>query len=174
MGLTVNLLNRIALSNIGTRFYKWSASSKGQAFLTQRLPGIETIVASSLYIASTRYQGYKGNIDPRRESLLQSQNVLSGVVGYVLGSWASKKSTNYINNKIIPDLNPRIIPDIHKVKLGLQVFLPIFFTALAVRGLIPACLAWVSGKIEEYKASRHKPINTWDKVDTGKYFNKLV
>ena len=152
----MGLLNKIALSNVGSTFYKWSATDKGQKFLSQKLPGFETVVASSLYVASTYHQYRKGTLDERRHNLLQTQNILSGVAGYTVGAFASKKSSNYINNTLIPNLKPELIPDAHKVRMGLQVAIPIITTALIVRGIIPAILAWISAKREERKAEQKR------------------
>lgn len=163
-------LDKIASTDICQRFYKWGATEKGQRFLAERLPSVETVVASSLYVASTYHQYKKGNVDKRRHSLLQCQNVLSGVCGFTIGSWASKKTSNYINNKVMPDLKPELIPDIHKVKMGLQVAIPLVTTCLIVRGVIPAVLAWISAKREE-KIAEKKALEEQKKINK---LNKLA
>ena len=118
MGLMIRALNKIANSKWGTKFYKWSTTEKGQRFLSTRLPGLETVTATALYIYST---AQRKEIPDRQRNMLQTQNVASGVVGYFLGSFASSKVANYIDKTLIPNLDSKLIPDVHKVKMGLQV-----------------------------------------------------
>ena len=153
MGMIVNGLSKLAKSNWGTKFYKWSTTEKGQRFLTTRLPGLETITATALYVYST---AQRKEIPDRQRNMLQTQNVASGVVGYFLGSFASSRVANYIDKTLIPNLDAKVIPDVHKVKMGLQVGLPIFITALLMRCIIPSIVAWGSGKWEEYKANKRE------------------
>ena len=151
MGMMVKALTKWAKSDLGTKFYKWSTTEKGQRFLTTRLPGLETLTATVLYVYST---AKRKEIPDRQRSMLQTQNIASGIVGYFLGSYASSKVSNYLDKTLIPNLDPKVVPDVHKVKMGLQVGLPILITAVLMRGIIPSIVAWGSGKWEEYKASK--------------------
>ena len=146
----MGLINRIALSDLGQRFYKYAADPKNESFFNNTLPTIETGVATLCYIWATHKQK---DIDDDRKALLQWQNVGSGLVGIALGSWLNRRASAYVE-KIIPHLRQDLIPDAHKVVTGLKVAIPICVTALLMRTGIPSVIAWFSGKAEEVRRSK--------------------
>lgn len=152
------ILEGIAKSKPGQKFYKWCASPGKDTFLNNTLPQIETIFATSCYVWSTARQK---NIDSDRKKLLQIQNVGSGVVGLALGTaanhWISKK-TDEIVKYIDPNkLDPK---SLRKVSAGLRVAAPILTTALIMRLAIPTAIACFSGKamdkVREKRAEQQK------------------
>ena len=151
----MGLINRIALSDLGQRFYKYAADPKNESFFNNTLPTIETGVATLCYIWATHKQK---DIDDDRKALLQWQNVGSGLVGIALGSWLNRRASAYVE-KIIPHLRQDLIPDAHKVVTGLKVAIPICVTALLMRTGIPSVIAWFSGKAEEVRRSKGIPKN---------------
>lgn len=146
----MGLIQKIALSNWGQKFYKFAADPKNEKFFNNTLPSMETILATSCYCWATHKQK---NIDEDRRALLQWQNVGSGVAGFLLGSWANRKVSNYAD-KVIPHINKDLIPDVHKVVTGFKILLPLATTAILMRALIPSIIAWFSGKAEEVRRGR--------------------
>ena len=59
MGLTVKGLEKFATSKVGTNLYKWASSEKGQKWLYESLPTLETVVATSCYVYATEKQALK-------------------------------------------------------------------------------------------------------------------
>lgn len=151
MGIIIDAIRRFATSKTGTKFYKWAASPRGENFLNNYLPTIETGVATAAYMWATERQ----DIEKRQKHMLQVQNVLSGIVGMALGSWLNKGVSKQVN-KIIPYLDPKVVPDVHKVVGGLKVGLPLATTALLMRSIIPSFIAWYSGKVEDRRAAQGK------------------
>ena len=146
----MGLIQRIALSNWGQKFYKFAADPKNEKFFNNTLPSAETIASTICYCWATHKQK---NIDEDRRALLQWQNVGSGVAGFLLGSWANRKVSNYAD-KVIPHINKDLIPDVHKVVTGFKILLPLATTAILMRALIPSVIAWFSGKAEEVRRGR--------------------
>ena len=152
----MGLIQKVALSNLGQRFYRYAADPRNESFFNNTLPSLETIVSTICYCWATHKQK---DIDPDRRALLQWQNVGSGVVGFLVGSWANRKVSNYAE-KIIPHIDPKIVPDVHKVIGGLKVGLPIVTTGILMRCIAPSIIAWFSGKAEEVRRSkRDKKLN---------------
>ena len=146
----MGLIQKIALSNWGQKFYKYAADPKNKRFFDTTLPSIETVIATSCYCWATARQK---NIDPDQRALLQWQNIGSGVVGFGIGSFLNRKVYNFAE-KVIPHIDKKIVPDIHKVVGGLQVLLPCFATAVTMRMAIPSVIAWFSGKAEEVRRAK--------------------
>lgn len=152
----MGLITKVALSKYGQKFYRYAADPKNQRFFSVTLPGLETLAATACYCWATARQK---NIDEDRRSLLQIQNIGSGIVGFAVGSWLNRKVYDY-SEKIIPHIDPKLVPDVHKVVNGVRVGLPILVTGLLMRMAIPSVIAWASGKIEEVRRSkRDKKLN---------------
>ena len=141
-----------AKTKLGTRIYKWAVSEKGQKFLYNGMPVMETAVATTLYVIATEKQN---NLNRREKNVLQWQNVLSGVLGMSLGIYLNRKVFKF-GDKIISKLDPAKIEDIHKIQGATRVLLPIATTALIMRFLAPVVTAYVSGVMEERKAEKQK------------------
>ena len=150
MGLAVNIVNRFAKSKIGTKLYKWAASEKGQKWLSTTLPTLETVAATGMYVVATEHQK---KLDRREKNVLQWQNVITGALGVVLGTYLNKKVFAF-GDKIIEHLDPKKVPDIHKAQGAVRVLLPIATTALVMRWILPVATAFVSGEIEEHKSKK--------------------
>ena len=140
-----NILVNIAKSRPGQAFYKWASHTNNEKFLNTTLPQVETILATSCYVWSTARQK---NIDKDRKSLLQIQNIGSGVVGLGISTWANNKISNYAE-KLINNLDPKVIDpkSIRQISSGLRVGLPILATGVCMRFLIPSVIALFSGKM---------------------------
>lgn len=138
------ILESIAKSKPGQKFYAWCASPGKDTFLNNTLPQIETVFATSCYVWSTARQK---NIDKDRKTLLQIQNIGSGVVGLALGTaanhWISKKTDEIVKYLDPTKMDPKAL---RKVSTGLRVAAPILSTAICMRLLIPTVLAAFSGK----------------------------
>jgi len=149
MGLVVNALNRFAKSNVGTKLYKWASSEKGQKWLCETLPTLETIAATSAYVYATERQ----KLSRREKNVLQWQNILPALVGIAVGSYLNRKVFNF-GDSIIKNLKPEKVPDAHKIMGAIRVATPIFTTALLMRFLLPVVTAFLSGEIEERKGKK--------------------
>jgi hypothetical protein len=150
MGLVVGALNRFANSKLGLKLYKWASSEKGQQWLYNSLPTLETVVATSCYVYATERQ--KG-LNRREKNVLQWQNVLPAVIGMIIGTYLNRKVFNF-GEAIIKHLKPELVPDAHKIMGGIRVATPICTTALLMRWALPVATAFVSGEIEEFKSKR--------------------
>ena len=151
MGLTVKGLEKFATSKVGTNLYKWASSEKGQKWLYESLPTLETVVATSCYVYSTEKQ----KLSRREKNVLQWQNVLPALVGMAAGTYLNRKVFNF-GEAIINNLKPELVTDAHKIMGGIRVATPIFTTALLMRFALPVLTAFVSGEIEEKKARSKK------------------
>ena len=152
MGLVTKAISKFATSKTGTRLYKWAASEKGQKWLCESLPTVETALATSCYMIATERQ--KG-LDRREKNVLQWQNVIPAIVGMAVGSYLNKKVFSF-GEKIIKGLKPELVPDAHKIMGAIRVALPLFTTALIMRFGLPVATAYVSGEIEEYRSKKKK------------------
>lgn len=146
----MGLIQKIALSKWGQKIYKHAADPKNTRFWSCTLPSLETITATSCYMWATHKQK---NIDDDRKMLLQIQNVGSGAVGFALGSYLNRKTYDW-GEKIIPHLDKKLVPDVHKVINGLRVGIPALVTMTLMRCLIPSIVAWFSGKAEEVRRAK--------------------
>ena len=150
----VRLLNKIATSKMGTRFYKWASSEQGQKRLYKSLPTIETAVATGCYVYATERQ----DLSRREKNVLQWQNVIPAIIGMAAGSYLNNKVFNF-GEAIIKNLKPELIPEAHKIMEGIRVATPIATTALIMRFALPVATAFVSGEIEEYRANKKKKLD---------------
>ena len=148
----INPIDWFAKTKTGTKLYKWAASEKGQKWLCNSLPTCETILSTAIYVASTEHQK---NLERREKNVLQWQNVLSGVLGATIGTVLNRKVFAF-GDKIIANVDPKKVPDAHKIMGAVRVALPLFTTALLMRFTLPVITAYVSGVIEEYRAKNKK------------------
>ena len=154
MGLVVKGLERFATSNVGTKLYKWASSEKGQKWLYESLPTLETVVSTSCYVYATEKQ----KLSRREKNVLQWQNVLPALVGMAAGTYLNRKVFKFGEN-VIANLKPELVPDAHKVMGGIRVALPLVTTAILMRGVLPVATAFLSGEIEEYKSKKNKKLD---------------
>lgn len=147
----VDLLSKIAKSKPGVKLYKWASSEKGQKWLYESLPTLETAMATCCYIYATERQ----DLSRREKNVLQWQNILPAVVGIAAGTYLNKKVFNFGEN-IIKNLKPELVKDVHKVMGGIRVATPIATTALLMRFALPVTTAFISGEIEERRAQKKK------------------
>ena len=150
--MKINPIEWFAKTKTGTKFYKWAASEKGQHFLCNTLPTCETFVSTAIYIGSTEYQK---NLDRREKNVLQWQNVLSGGLGIAVGTYLNRKVFAF-GDKIIEHVDPKKVPDAHKIMGAIRVALPLATTAILMRWCFPVITAFISGEIEEYRAKKNK------------------
>ena len=148
----INPIDWFAKTKTGTKLYKWAASEKGQKWLCNSLPTCETILSTAIYVASTEHQK---NLERREKNVLQWQNVLSGVLGATIGTILNRKVFAF-GDKIIANIDPKKVPDAHKIMGAVRVSLPLISTALLMRFALPVITAYVSGVIEEYRAKNKK------------------
>ena len=148
----INPIKWFAESKVGVKLYKWAASEKGQKWLCNTLPTLETIVSTGLYVAATEKQK---NLDRREKNVLQWQNVISGVLGASLGLYLNKKVFAF-GDKIIDNIDPKKVTDPHKIKGAVRVALPIATTCVLMRWCLPVVTAFISGEIEERKAQKKR------------------
>lgn len=151
MGLIVRALEKFATSKPGVKLYKWASSEKGQKWLYESLPTLETVVATGCYVYATERQ----KLSRREKNVLQWQNVLPALFGMAAGAYLNRKVFKFGEN-IINNLKPELVPDAHKIMGGIRVALPLVTTAILMRWALPVATAFISGEIEEYKSKKHK------------------
>jgi uncharacterized membrane protein len=154
MGLGVKALEKFATSGIGSKLYKWASSEKGQKWLYESLPTLETVVATSCYVVATERQ----DLSRREKNILQWQNVLPALVGMAAGTYLNRKVFKF-GEKVIEKLKPELVPDAHKIMGGIRVALPLVTTAILMRWALPVATAFLSGEIEEYKSKKNKKLD---------------
>ena len=152
MGIMVRAIDKFAKSSIGTKLYKWAASEKGSKFCATTLPTLESLTATSLYVIATESQK---NLDRREKNVLQWQNVIPGLLGITLGTYLNKKAFDF-GEKIIQKLDPKKVPDSHKIHGAIRVAGSVVMTAMLMRWILPVATAFVSGEIEERRAQKKK------------------
>ena len=144
----MNPIEWFAKTKVGTKLYKWAASEKGQHWLCNSLPTCETAVSTMIYVGSTEHQK---NLDRREKNVLQWQNVLSGGLGIALGTYLNRKVFAF-GDKILSHIDPKKVPDVHKIKGAVRVALPLGTTAILMRLMFPVITAFASGEIEERRS----------------------
>ena len=149
MGLGVDALGKFAKSKIGTKMYKWAAGEKGQKWLCETLPTLETVFATSAYVYATEKQ----KLSRREKNVLQWQNVIPALIGIAAGTYLNRQVFK-LGEGIIKHLDKEVIPDAHKIMGAIRVATPIATTAVLMRFLLPVATAYVSGEIEESKSRR--------------------
>ena len=148
----INPIKWFANTKTGVKLYQWAASEKGQKWLYNTLPTCETAVSTVIYIASTEHQK---NLDRREKNILQWQNVLSGVLGMGIGTYLNRKVFAF-GDKVIDHIDPKKVPDPHKIKGAIRVALPLATTAVLMRLVFPVVTAFASGEIEERRNQKKK------------------
>lgn len=151
MGLKINALERIANSNVGTRFFKWADTPQGTNFLNNTLPTLETFCVTNLYTIAVETQ----DLDRRRKNLLHFQNWVPAIIGMGVGTYLNRKVSKF-GDKIIKYLDPKQTPNMHKIINATKVMLPICTTMILMRLVLPVIIAFASGEIEEYKAKKKR------------------
>ena len=154
MGLIVRLLEKFATSKTGTKLYKWASTEKGQKWLCESLPTLETVVATSCYVYATEKQ----DLSRREKNVLQWQNVLPALAGMAMGTYLNKKVFSFGEN-VIKNLKPEVIPDAHKIMGGIRVALPLVTTAILMRWALPVATAFISGEIEERRSKKKEGLD---------------
>ena len=154
MGLIVRLLERFANSKTSVKLYKWASSEKGQKWLYESLPTLETVVSTSCYVYATEKQ----DLSRREKNVLQWQNVLPAIVGIAAGTYLNKKAFSFGEN-IIKNLKPEMVPEAHKIMGGIRVALPLVTTAILMRCVLPVATAFISGEIEEHRAKKKQGLD---------------
>ena len=153
------ILEKVAKSKQGQKFYKWCSEPGKDKFLNNTLPQVETVLSTCCYVWSTAKQK---NIDKDRKQLLQIQNVGSGIIGLGLSSaankWIGNQTESIIKDLDTTKLDPKTL---RKVSTGLRVISPILTTALVMRLFIPTMLACFSGKVMDKVREKRK-----EKLDT--------
>lgn len=149
--MKVNPLKRFFESKPVQNFYKKACDSKHADFFNNTLPTLETLVSTGCYMYSTQKQK---NIPSDQKKVLQWQNVFGGVAGMAVGSFLNRKVSN-LAKALEPKLDKNII-DIHKVKAGLCVGLPLLATALVMRFAVPVVTAQASTMIEDHRRAKKK------------------
>lgn len=152
MGIIVSMIESFAKSKTGLALYKWAASEKGSKWLYNTLPTLETGFSTLIYIASTERQK---KLDRREKNVLQWQNVLSGTIGMGVGTWLNRKVFAF-GDKIIENIDPKKVPDVHKINGAIRVLTPILMTSILMRFVAPVATAFISGEIEERRAQKKK------------------
>ena len=138
------ILENIAKSKPGQKFYKWCCKPASEKFLNNNLPQMETVLSTACYVWSTAKQK---NLDKDEKQLLQIQNISSGILGLAMGSaankWIGKKTDAIIKDLDTTKIDPK---SIRKISTGLRIIAPVASTALLMRFLLPSLLAAFSGK----------------------------
>lgn len=161
----------MAKSNIGQKFYKWAASPGKDKFLNTTLPTFETVVATGLYCWSTARQK---NIEKPQRDLLQTQNILSGVAGVIVGTITNrhfyKKTEEVIKHLDPTKLDPKTL---RKTSDGLRVITPMICTAAIMRWITPSITACLSGKIMDRKREKESPTNSSVREAYNKHLKEI-
>ena len=153
MGLVVDTLSKVANSDIGTSFYKWSTGKKEEKLLCIGLPLVETAIATTSRVISTEKQ----KLSRREKNVLQAGHIVPAVIGITAGAFLNKKVFD-ISENIGNYLDPNKVKDLDKIKGAIRVATPIFTTALLLRLVLPTLTAFITGEIEEKKAKKRLDI----------------
>lgn len=152
---TGGCLKRFFESKPVQQFYKKACDPKHADFFNNTLPTLETLVSTGCYMYSTQKQK---NIPSDQKKVLQWQNVLGGVAGMGIGSFLNRKVSK-LANELAPKLDKNIC-DIHKVKAGLCVGLPLLATSMVMRFLVPIVSAQASTMIEDHRRAKKTKLDT--------------
>ena len=135
-------------------FYKKACDPKNAPFFNNTLPTIESLASGVMYVAMTEKQK---DIPREQKNVLQYQNVLGTIGGMALGSFLNRKVTKFAD-KLAPKIDKNIV-DVHKVKSGICVGLPILATAVVMRFLVPIATAQASTMIEDYRREKKNKLD---------------
>ena len=87
MGIIVSALSGFAKTKPGTSLYGWGSTVDGKRFLCEKIPLIDTIVATSSRVYATETQ----NLSRREKNILQAGHIIPAVIGIGVGSFLNKK-----------------------------------------------------------------------------------
>lgn len=146
MGIVAGALSGFAKTELGTNLYGWGATEGGKRFLCEKIPLIDTVIAT----ASRVYATEKQDLSRREKNILQAGHIVPAIAGIGIGSVLNKKVYDF-GNKIGNLLDPKKVQNIDKVKGAIQVIGPIFTTALLLRYILPIVTAFASSCVEEKK-----------------------
>ena len=136
------------------KFYKRACDPKNAGFYNNTLPTLESLASGAMYVYMTEKQK---DIPREQKNVLQYQNVLGTIGGMALGSYLNRKVTKFADH-LAPKIDKDIV-DVHKVKSGICVGLPILATAVVMRFLVPIATAQVSTMIEDYRRAKKNKLD---------------
>ena len=136
------------------KFYKRVCNPKHDGFFNNTLPTLESLASGAMYVYMTEKQK---DIPREQKNVLQYQNVLGTIGGMALGSYLNRKVTKFAD-QLAPKIDKDIV-DVHKVKSGICVGLPILATAVVMRFLVPIATAQVSTMIEDYRRAKKNKLD---------------
>lgn len=136
------------------KFYKKACAPKNAGFFNNTLPTLESLASGAMYVYMTEKQK---DIPREQKNVLQYQNILGTIGGMALGSYLNRKVSKFAD-KLAPKIDKSIC-DIHKVKAGICVGLPIAVTALVMRLFVPVVTAQASTMIEDYRREKRGKLN---------------
>lgn len=152
--MKVNPLKAFFESKAVQGFYKKACDPKHANFFNNTLPTIETGVSTLLYCWATEKQK---DIPKEQKNVLQWQNILGGVAGIAVGTALNRKVTKFAN-ELAPKIDKSIC-DVHKVKAGVLVGLPILATGILMRCVSPTVVAQVSTMIEDHRRAKENKLD---------------
>lgn len=152
--MKVNPLKWFFESKPVQKFYKKACDPKNAGFFNNTLPTLETLASTACYVVATER---RKDIPREQKNVLQWQNVLSGVAGMAVGSYMNRKVSKFAD-KLAPKIDKNIC-DLHKVKAGLQVGLPLLATAVIMRFVMPIVTTQASTMIEDYRRAKKAKLN---------------
>ena len=136
------------------KFYKRACDPKNAGFYNNTLPTLESLASGAMYVYMTEKQK---DIPREQKNVLQYQNVLGTIGGMALGSYLNRKVTKFAD-QLAPKIDKDIV-DVHKVKSGICVGLPILATAVVMRFLVPIATAQVSTMIDDYRRAKKNKLD---------------
>ena len=152
--MKVNPLKWFFESKAVQKFYKKACDPKNAGFFNNTLPTLETLASTACYVVATER---RKDIPREQKNVLQWQNVLSGVAGMAVGSYMNRKVSKFAD-KLAPKIDKNIC-DVHKVKGGLCVGLPLLATAVIMRFVMPIITTQASTMIEDYRRAKKAKLN---------------
>ena len=152
--MKVNPIKAFFESKPVQKFYKKVCDPKHANFFNNTLPTIETGVSTLLYCWATAKQK---DIPSEQKAVLQWQNILGGIAGIIVGTALNRKVSKFAN-ELAPKIDKKIV-DIHKVKTGILVGLPILATGILMRCVSPTVVAQVSTMIEDYRREKKNKLD---------------
>lgn len=152
--MKVNPLKWFFESKPVQKFYKKACDPKNAKFFNNTLPTLETLASTACYVVATER---RKDIPREQKNVLQWQNVLSGIAGMAVGSYMNRKVSKFAD-ELAPKIDKKIC-DVHKVKAGLQVGLPLLATAVIMRFVMPIITTQASTMIEDYRRAKKAKLN---------------
>jgi hypothetical protein len=126
------------------KFNNFMLNPKNERLFNEGLPLLSSAVCTGSYIYATAHDK---KIPKERKPILQIQNVVNGVIGILisakLNQWAYKKT-----EKVIQNLQPKLIKDYETVIHGTRIAVPIAITSLVMRLLVSSGSVLISDVIK--------------------------